>query len=302
MYIALTIGVALLLIYVIATYYLAKSIAHPKVVSLEQEIQWEKERQLWGNFDHYEKESYIVKGWEDYPLQVEFIKAATPSNRFIIITHGYTSNRYGAVKYLEVYRNLGFNTIIYDVRGHGANESTAVSLGNFESHDLLKLIEDTYRRYGAFIELGLHGESMGSSISLSVLKFHPKIKFVVADCGFSNLYDLIRELYAQRKALLLLGGVNLMMYFFQKFNMKETNPQAALKENDVPILLIHGKNDRFILPHHSERLAQSTRGYYELHLIAHATHAGSRQKIGLGAYTQLVEQFLARINSQTDYE
>lgn len=291
--------VALLLFYSIASYHFSKSLAYPKIVSLDQEIQWEKERHLWGEFDKYEKETYIIKGHDDYSLPVELIKADKPSNKYVIVTHGYTSNRYGSVKYLDVYRNLGFNVIIYDVRGHGANQPTAVSLGNFEAKDLLKLIEDTYQRYGMSIDLGLHGESMGSSISLSVLKKRPQVKFVVADCGFSNFYTLMSELYKQRRASFLLLGVNWMSRLFQGFNLHETSPQEAIRENTIPILFIHGKNDRFILPHHSQQLAQSTRGYHELYLIDGATHAGSRQTIGLDAYTRIVGTFLKNIETQS---
>ena len=36
--------------------------------------------------------------------------------------HGFRANRYGAVKYVDTYIDLGYNCIIYDMRGHGENE------------------------------------------------------------------------------------------------------------------------------------------------------------------------------------
>lgn len=283
--------------YLFLSIYFSRNIARPKILSLEKEILWEKLHHLWRDFDKYDKESYVVEGYQQYHLNVELVKSFEQSNKYVIISHGYTSNRYGSVKYVDIYRSLGFNVIIYDVRGHGSNEIASVSLGNVESQDLLALIQDAYQKYGEKIYLGLHGESMGSSISLSVLKYQPNIKFVVADCGFANLYDLIKELYSKRKVKVLIYGVNLMMKLLYGYDMKETSAIEALKNNTVPILFIHGEKDTFIVPKHSERLAQATKGYQELHLIEHATHAGSRQKMGLVAYTELVRNFLLEIDS-----
>ncbi|MBD3949996.1 alpha/beta hydrolase [Tuanshanicoccus lijuaniae] len=287
--------IILLVAYIVTSIRFSRNIALPNVSSLEKEMQWEKEHHLWGDFDSYEKKAYTVKGYQDYQLNVVLVKAAVPSDKYVIISHGYTANRYGAVKYLDAYRNQGYHVIIYDVRGHGDNKKVPVSLGYFEAKDLIAIIEDTYARYGQDIYLGLHGESMGSSISLNALAYKPKVKFVVADCGFTNLYELIEGLYRQHKAGLLIFGVNWMMRLIQGFNMKATSAIDALKENEVPVMFIHGKNDTFIFPEHSEKLAAANHGKSVLHLVERATHAGSRQTLGMQAYTALIRDFLEGI-------
>ena len=52
-------------------------------------------------------------------------------------------------------------------------------------------------------------------------------------------------------------------------------PIDSLAENEIPILFIHGAEDSFILPEHSERMQKETKGYSELHLIPGAAHAAS---------------------------
>ena len=52
-------------------------------------------------------------------------------------------------------------------------------------------------------------------------------------------------------------------------------PIDSLTENEIPILFIHGEEDSFILPEHSERMQKETKGYSELHLIPGAAHAAS---------------------------
>ena len=185
--------------------------------------------------------------------------------------------------------------MLYDCRGHGENESVPCSIGNLEAQDLLSVIRDTYERYGEEIELGLHGESMGSATSLSVLKYQPKVRFVVADCGFTCLYDLIGTLYRSRHVGFLLDPVNLIMEKKYHFNMKQTCPRDALKENQVPLCLIHGTSDTLISPKNSDELAAATAGYKEVHKVEGAEHACSRYVLGEEAYAEIVRAFLERV-------
>lgn len=278
-----------------AAAFLARSLVRPHTYSLEEEKKWEFDHGLWGNYDQIPCTNYMVIGKDSCVLHCEYAEANPGSRKVVILTHGYTSNRYGAVKYVGVYARLGFNCILYDCRGHGENEPTPCSIGNLEAVDLLQVIEDAYRRFGQDIELGLHGESMGSSASLSVLRYHPKVKFVVADCGFASLYDLMGYLYGTRHLGFLRKPVNFMMGKLYHFNMKQTCPEDALKGNKVPICFIHGTTDTFIPDENSDRLAAATEGYKEVHKIEGAEHAGSRYVIGEEKYAQIVEGFLKHI-------
>lgn len=295
------IAIAIIIVLVAIGWYcrfilgLASQIAAPEVSTLDKEISWEKEHGLWGNYDSYEKEEYTVKGYKDYELHVTLVKNPVETDKYVIISHGFKSNRYGAVKYVDTYMNLGFNCIIYDLRDHGENEKTALSLGQFESEDLEKLIEDSYSRYGN-IKLGLHGESMGAATSLMVLAKKPKVDFVVADCGFSNLYDLLHAAYDVAKVGTVLPSVNLAMKLRYGYDMKKTSPKDALVGNEVPICFIHGEADTFILPENSQVNKAATAGYSELHLVPNAAHAQSREVLGEAEYRGIIGDFLNNID------
>ena len=275
--------------------HLARNLVLPRTLSLEEEKKWMIEHGLWGDFDQVPRTTYTVAGKDGYLLHCESAITDPDSRNYVILTHGYTSNRYGSVKYFGVYRSLGFNCILYDCRGHGENAVAPCSIGNLESEDLLCVIKDTYQRFGEDIELGLHGESMGSATSLSVLKYHPKVRFVVADCGFASLYELIGQLYRGQAIGFLVSPVNYMMGKRYHFTMKETCPRDALKGNEVPLCLIHGKADTFIPPENSDELAAATAGYQEVHKVDGAEHARSRAVLGEEAYTQIVKEFLENI-------
>lgn len=286
---------ALAIAYTVISMNLAKSIFMPDVLTLKKEEAWEKEHNLWGEYDSYEKVNYKVKGYENYVINAQLVKAKGESNKYVIISHGFRSNRNGAVKYVDVYRNLGYNCIIYDVRGHGENEKSVVTLGNIESKDLMKLIEDTYSRYGKDIYLGLHGESMGSSITLSALGENPKVKFAVVDCGFTNLYQLMKDLYDQNNVGVIIHGVNAVAKYKYGYDMKDTNAIKSLETNNVPICFIHGKEDTFITPENSSKMIEVNKSQDELHLIEGSVHANSREVLGVEGYQKIVGEFLYKV-------
>jgi len=300
----IVLGLVLLAVLVLAvmSQKIAKSIAQPKRSSLAEEEKWEKDLGLWDDFDELNKTEYQVAGKDGYVLHCELVDtdATRGTGKYVIISHGFTSNRLGAVKYVDSYISQGFSCVIYDLRDHGENAVSACTIGNWESEDLKCLIEDTYQRYGEDIYLGLHGESMGSSTSLSVLKYQPNLRFVVADCGFANLYELIETGLNQKNIGWLTPMVNLWLKIRWRFDMKETSAVDCLKGNRVPVCFIHGAADDFIAPENSQRLQKATRGYSELHLVPDAKHAQSVKVIGKKKYTKIIAQFVEAVNIMAD--
>ena len=78
----------------------------------------------------------------------------------------------------------------------------------------------------------------------------------------------------------------------------DMRPIDSLADNDVPILFMHGADDAFIPPEHSERMREATRGYGEVHLIANAGHAQS-VLVNPVEYEACVRAFLGRIGAES---
>ena len=86
---------------------LGHQIVKPKHLSLKEEKQWEIEHETWDNYDNYTHVKYKVIGKKDYVLNCEYTETNPGSKKIVILSHGYTSNRYGAVKYVGVFSRLG---------------------------------------------------------------------------------------------------------------------------------------------------------------------------------------------------
>lgn len=267
-----------------------------KPQTLEEAEKWQQEHgdiSWWYDAD---KTDYTVKGYQDYVLHVELIRNDTPTDKYVIISHGYTDNHIGSLKYAGFYLKLGFNVIVYDLRGHGSNEKDFCSYSVREAKDLIALIEDSQQRYPDARVWGLHGESLGAATSVMCLKYKPKVDFVVADCPFSDISDVLkvglRGMHLPESTVYVASLYAKIIY---GISYGEMRPIDSLKDNEIPILFIHGAEDKFIKPYHSERMREATKGYSEVFLMPKADHAVS-VFADPGKYGEVLAEFLNNIS------
>ena len=93
--------------------------------------------------------------------------------------------------YGKLYLNLGFHVVCYDHKNHGQSDKAKTTMGDKEADDLQKVIEFTRSLIGQNIIIGTQGESMGSATSMIHAGRYHSVDFVVEDCGYNNLYDLL---------------------------------------------------------------------------------------------------------------
>ena len=284
--------IVLILIALIAlTLWMPSFIMNAKKQTYEEAFQWQTEHYDTSFYEDLDKTDYTVTSNDGYALHAEFLKNPKPSTEYVIITHGYTDNMMGALKYATLYLDLGFNCIIYDLRGHGKNEPTFTTYGIRESDDLMRVIDDTRGRYRDMTTLGLVGESLGSGTAITCLRYRPDVDFVIADCGFSDIENVLK---GQAPDILIdLADIGAKIRY--KYSLKAARPIDALDDNEIPILFIHGADDSLIAPKNSEDMAARTKGRSEFHTIPGAEHAVS-VLTEPELYRRIVEDFLESIS------
>lgn len=256
---------------------------------------WQEEHYDLSWYDITDKQTYKFNSFDGYALNVQLLICPEPSEKYVIISHGYTDNLFGALKYAKIYLDLGFNVLVYDLRGHGENEPTYCTYTVRERKDLRDLIKDTRARHPEMEVLGLHGESLGASTSIAVLNYQPEIDFIVSDCAFSEIRSVLegglRSMHLP-PALLNLAGFFVKLRF--GVSIDQMRPEDALKGNKVPILFIHGQNDDLIPQVHSEKMITETDGYRDLRLIKGAGHAES-VITAPEEYAEYVKEFVTEV-------
>lgn len=298
MKIVLIIVLVLVILFFAFSLFMAGFVMTGQRQTLDEAFEWQSEHYDTSFYEGLSKTDYTIPGYEGYELHVELLtdsNASAKSTKYIILSHGYTDNRMGSLKYVPMYMELGYNCIVYDLRGHGLNDKTFTSYGILESQDLLCLIEDTLERYPDLTCLGLHGESLGAATTLTCLKEKPAVNFVVADCGFSDIENVLKNGYKSVGVptfLFEIADFGAVMRYH--YSLRDMRPIDSLDDNTIPILFMHGAEDFLIVPKNSEDMAQRTKGVKEIHLIPKAGHAESILT-DPKAYHKYVESFLSSL-------
>ena len=295
MTILLIILCVLLILFAAFAFWMPGFVMTGKRQTLSEALAWQSDHYDASFYTDLNKTAYTVEGFEGYTLHVERLENPNPTQHYVILSHGYTDNRMGSLKYVQMYLELGFNCIIYDLRGHGENAPDFTTYGVREAKDLKCLIDDTRTRYPELDLLGLHGESLGAATTITTLQYQPEVDFVVADCGFSDIENVLRGGYrAAHVPVFLFDVADFTGRLRYHYALKDMRPIDALDENTVPILFLHGADDAFILPKNSEDMAARTQGYSEVHLIPGAGHAESILT-DRDAYQAYVQAFLEQV-------
>ena len=244
--------------------------------TLEEARKWQSSRYDLSFYDGCEKTDYVVKSFDGYELHAQKLANMRPTGKYVIISHGYTDNRIGSLKYAKEYLALGFDVIIYDLRGHGLNAPTFCTYTVREARDLDAVIRDARVRFPDIRLLGLHGESLGAATTAAVMQYKPAVDFAVADCGFAEIESIIRagiRGFHLPGGLVHLGSAGAKLRYGCSY--AQMRPVDALRDNRVPMLFIHGEKDGFIPCRHSFAMRDATQGCAEVLIVPGAKHAAS---------------------------
>ncbi len=221
------------------------------------------------------------------------------SDKVIIFVHGYYSAGMRDIGYFgSLYDDLDVSVLIIDQRANGKSSGMYTTLGAMERYDVREWIFYINNRYKGKKEIYLHGVSMGAATSLLVTSLNGlpnSFKGVIADCGYSRTNGVL--LYAGRRLVkirpkTLFWGINLFARFFAGFNLNKVRVSKELKKNtNIPILFLHGTDDRFVPFNMSVKNYKATNAHKKLVAFPGAAHCESYLKYR-ELYTKEVKDFL----------
>ncbi len=213
-----------------------------------------------------------------------------------ILFHGYRSN--GRREFSgnnRIAMNMGFNVIVVDERAHGKSGGHTITFGIKERYDCLAWAEYAAQRFGSETPIVLSGVSMGAATVLmaSSLPLPKNVAGIIADCPYSSPGEIIRKVSRDVKLppYLSYPFVVIGALLFGKFKLWETSAVEAVKHTKIPILLIHGDDDRFVPCWMSKKIYAACKGKAELNIFPGAGHALS-YFTDTARYEKIIEVFL----------
>lgn len=195
-----------------------------------------------------------------------------------IMCHGYKGN---AIRDFcgnwSVARADGRNVLLIDQRCHGKSGGHTITFGILERRDVLNWIRWANSRFGE-VPILLSGVSMGAATVLMVsgMELPGNVKAVVADCPFDAPSNIIKKVLGQDMGmpvklvypLIRFGGM-----VYGRFNLNAFSPLEAVQKTGLPILLIHGDDDRFVPYAMSENIRKAAAEKITFHTVPGAGHA-----------------------------
>jgi pimeloyl-ACP methyl ester carboxylesterase len=201
----------------------------------------------------------------------------------IIFVHGLGSNRAGdeALDLASRLASKGYNSLLFDLRGHGMSDDKTISGGFFEQHDLIGAVDFLTGIGIPESNIAVIGFSMGAAAAILALSKEPNITALVVDSTYSDISDLITQEVSRKTALpdwlvpVFIPGTKLAADLIYKIKIVELVPRDAVTKIDYPILIIHGKSDDRIPVEHGIEVHQSAHHGSKLWIVPEVPHMDS---------------------------
>lgn len=197
-----------------------------------------------------------------------------PTDKFVLLLHGHNNSSIGQLKYLSLFRNLGYNVFIPDHRRSGESGGRGITFGYYERHDVIDWIDVLQKEYPE-ASFGMFGESMGAATAMMVAAMDSRIQFLIEYCGFASFKELaLPYIKSERLYDFLSFGLKANAYVFFGVKLKEIDAGSAIGKLKIPVLIMHSKTDKLVAVSNAYALIKSNPSA-EVMLFEDAVHARS---------------------------
>ena len=225
------------------------------------------------------------------PLEAWWVPPAEGvSSRAAVLVHGWGGDKSDehVIETAPIYARAGYGALLLDLRGNGGSGGERRTLGYKETRDVqgaLAWLDEEGFEPG---EVVLHGWSMGGA---TVVRSAPGtgVAAVIEEAGYADLPLLLRRQLPETTRLpsLFSPGVFLAAKLFLGFDPWAVQPSedaARLREERVPLFVIHSTDDEVVSFEHAELFesAYPEARLWKIEGLGHVeayTHREYRQKL-----------------------
>lgn len=199
-------------------------------------------------------------------LPAWFIPAGPSRAPGVVLVHGWESARDRTLPHAQVLHAVGFHVLTFDVRGHGANdpETLPMSVGEYAA-DARAAVAAMLAR-PEVSRVAILGHSMGAAGALVAAAGDPDVAAVIAVATPADPYRLTRQTF--RLASLPIPGpiawplawLTTRVYLRPRgHTIPSVSATRAVREIEVPVMLVHGEHDGVVPVGHLAQLATARR-------------------------------------------
>jgi len=174
------------------------------------------------------------------------------AQRIVVAMHGWRSSwsqDFGMIA--DFLHDNGCSVLYAEQRGQNSSGGDHMTFGLLERYDCLDWINWVNKNTQGELPIYLAGISMGATTVLMAtgLELPRNVRGVVADCGFTSPYAIWKYVTEENLHLSYKLHGNLVERLCQRkirMGAKEYSTIDAMHGCQIPVLFIHGSDDRFV--------------------------------------------------------
>lgn len=216
---------------------------------------------------------------------------------YVVIVHGYTSEGKLMKSSARNFYERGYNLLVPDLRGHGLSEGDYIGMGWLDRLDVIDWINHIVDK-DADARIVLYGVSMGGATVMNVTgeKLPNNVVVAIEDCGFTSAWEMFSYQLDEMFSLPshpFLDAANMVTQVRAGYSFGKGGAIDQVKKSTVPILFIHGDQDKFVPYKMLDQLYEAAQCPKEKLVITGAGHAQC-DVVGGSKYWQTIDQFIKK--------
>ena len=208
-----------------------------------------------------------------------WIPAEFSSDRYLLYFHGSALNIEANITHARRFHHMGFSVFLVSYRGYGKSDGTFPTEAQVYSDAQAAwsfLVEQNGIDPGAIF---IYGHSLGGAVAIQLATNQPGAGGLIVEAAFTSIADMARRIPRYR-----LFPIEFIVH--QRF---DSIRKVSLLQ--VPVLYIHGTEDKLVPHEMSRRLYEQTASPKQLQLISGGGHNNSAA-VGGVQYLKAVRNFV----------
>jgi uncharacterized protein len=218
----------------------------------------------------------------------------------IVMLHGIGGCKESFYSAASQYAKMGFNTVLIDLRGHGASGGKYCTFGYAEKNDVAGIVRKLKQIFPEK-PVGIYGCSLGGAIALQSMAQEGAIDFGIIACTFDDVKNVVREYTAHYLGFKCNWIADFALWRAESlasFEASEIKPYESARKINKPMLIIHGSDDINIPialgKRNFDSLASAHKEFYE---VKGGNH-GNLERAGGAEYKRRMADFLDYCTSE----
>jgi pimeloyl-ACP methyl ester carboxylesterase len=203
---------------------------------------------------HFEPMRFTVRDSRSgKPLDIAawWIPQENPSNKTVILIHGYADAKVGSIAWAPTWQSLGYHILAIDLRAHGETSGRFTTAGFFERHDIDQIINQLRASHPQQTQkLVLFGISLGAAVALATAALRDDISALVLECPYISFRGGTRQRITMLKipARSVLRPAMSIAKLLSGADLDLIQVPQLIASAKCPIFVIQSSDDPFVPP------------------------------------------------------